>query len=98
MSDAQPTSDLLLVVAAALQHKDGRIVCGVRHYDELMIAVLKQLPDFMSDGWRTAEQGFVDSRGRFLTREEAWGIAAGAQQIVVTDSTRRGVLHSEDVW
>jgi hypothetical protein len=86
------------IVAAALQHKDGRTVVGVRHYDELMIGVLSQLPDFMSVGWRTADQGFVDNHGRYLTREAAWHVAEAAGQIVVSHLTRRGVLHSEDLW
>lgn len=86
------------IVAAALQHKDGRVVVGVRHYDELMIGVLKQLPDFMTAGWRAADQGFVDNHGVYWTREDAWIIAEAAGQIIVSEGTRRGVLHSEDVW
>lgn len=90
------------------------MVCGPRHFDGVMWAQILGMTfeEFMrlqringlpppSDrvvDWQAAEQGFIDQRGTFLTREEAWDVAEKAGQIIVNDSTRRGVLHSEDLW
>jgi hypothetical protein len=102
------------VVAAACQTADGRIVCGVRHYDELMLAsILCVAPDKvaetmkgidvdqMDQAWRSAEQGFVDNRYKFLTREQAYKVALAANQFDPNDPGYggiRGTLFSEDVW
>lgn len=60
------------VVCAALRDLNGTIICGPRHWDSLCRGTSK-------DGW---EQGFVDQRGVFLTREEAWQVAFNAGQII----------------
>lgn len=70
------------VVSAAMLMDDGLIVTGVRHYSPDMRAVLKRL---YGKGFRlfgkwickpyhlhVKEQGFIDAKGNFLTREEAW--------------------------
>ena len=59
------------VVCAALR-RGSVIVCGPRHWDSLCRGHSK-------DGW---EQGFVDQRGVFMTREEAWQVAFDAGQII----------------
>lgn len=59
------------VVCAALRH-GSVIICGPRHWDAICRGSSK-------DGW---EQGFVDQRGEFLTREEAWTVAFCAGQIL----------------
>lgn len=66
------------VVCAAIRHRDGRIVLGVRHFDKRMMEVVRQI----GGDWRTSEQGFVDQWGEFLPRAEAWMIATDAHQIV----------------
>jgi hypothetical protein len=84
------------IVAAAIQLKDGRVYCGVRHFDELMRMHLEELPPA---GVRDAKQGFVDNKYQFLTREEAWTVAQCAGQIK-TDPfpAPTGRLYSEDLW
>lgn len=44
------------------------------------------------------EQGFLDSAGVFLTREEAYVVAEAAGQIIARGPHRVGMLFSEDVW
>ena len=45
------------------------------------------------------EQGFVTSKGRFVTREEAWKIADAAGQILYRSAGYdNGVLFSENLW
>jgi hypothetical protein len=50
------------------------------------------------EDWRTAEQGFVDQRGEWLTREEAWIVADGEQQIIRDPDWMVGHLHSEHLY
>lgn len=46
------------------------------------------------------EQGFIDNRGNYLSREEAWFVAQEAGQLLERAPTdkRGGTLYSEDVW
>lgn len=63
------------VVCAVLRQND-EIIPGVRHFDEDMLVALGD------EDWSKAEQGFIDNRGHFLTREEAWIVAEEAGQIL----------------
>ncbi len=84
------------VVCAANRCKDtGAIVLGIRHYCPLMRANISamnitNLVDF--------EQGFVDQRGNFLTREEAHVIATREGQIVRRVGGDRVKLFSENLY
>ena len=65
-------------------NKDGKmvIVLGVRHHDMLMngaLALFKRDAQIAPDD--VGEQGFVNQRGEFLTREAAWLVAHAADQI-----------------
>lgn len=82
------------VVCAALRHRDGRVLAGVRHFCPVM------QPWFMLDPWQDwadAEQGFIDNQYQFVTREEAWKIAEAAGQIL-PNAPHRGLLFSEDLY
>lgn len=70
-----------LVVCAALKHTDGSIICGARHYDDDEIMRQQIVRASNASGWRGAEQGFIDQKGVFLTREEALEVAKAAGQI-----------------
>ena len=86
------------IVCAAIRHKDGRIVCGPRHYDNTMISVLDQFNDIYDwNGGRT-EQGFINQFGGFYTREEAWAIADAEGQIIRDRDWMTGMLHSEHLY
>ncbi len=77
------------VVCAALRSKTHDIiVCGPRHWDNLCRAPSK-------DGW---EQGFVDQRGTFMTREEAWVVALEAGQIIRRVGGDGSRLFSENIY
>lgn len=77
MSDAQRR-----VVCAANRLPDGRLIAGARHWDEVMRAQVELLSDrYKSGDIATAEQGFIDQWGTFLTRAEAWTVAVAADQI-----------------
>ena len=73
------------------------VVCGVRHYDRLMNNQLNLLPRVVG----TETQGFVDNLGQFLTRTEAWAVAAEANQIAYRcggDDANGGTLYSENLY
>lgn len=76
------------VVCAALRDSHGTIICGPRHWDSICRGTSK-------GGW---EQGFVDQRGAFLTREEAWKVAFDAGQILRRVGGDEGHLYSENLY
>jgi hypothetical protein len=57
------------------------VICSPRHLDKIFSDVLDSFTSLEVDCTRIV-QGFVDNRGEFVTREEAWMIAANAGQIV----------------
>lgn len=88
------------VVCAAIR-KEGLVICGARHFDRVMHAVISYLP--FDDGyWLNAEQGFIDQRGKFLTREKAADIAKENDQVIVRKGQDKpfdiGKLYSEDLY
>lgn len=84
-----------MIVCAAIRLNDGRVVCGVRHFDELMRMVLE---DFGGTKILLGhEQGFVDNRYQFLGRNEAWEVAEAAGQIRGVPP-HPGCLFSEDLY
>ena len=84
------------IVSAAMLMKDGLIVPGVRHFSPEMRAVLKRI---YGEGYhrQVKEQGFIDMRSNFLTREEAWKRAEELGQILYQVSSP-GTLFSENLY
>lgn len=90
------------VVCAAMLMDDGLIVTGVRHFSPDMRATLRRIygSGFKLFGrWlrkpyhmRVKEQGFIDARYNFLTREQAWEIADKQGQIFTYDPSGNGRL------
>lgn len=87
----------LRVVAAAVRLSNGLVICGVRHFDGLMRAVIEQLDGSTAELVKGAIQGFVLSNYRFVDRDVAFKIANEAGQILEGEG-RHGQLYSEDVW
>lgn len=84
------------IVCAANKHREsGLIVCGARHYDNIMRKLMTELGGFPY--WNNCEQGFIDQWGNFLTREEALIIAEDNKQIK-KKCGNPNILFSEDVW
>lgn len=65
-----------------------------RHHD--VIAMIFEANGKGVDG--TEIQGFLDDRGKFLSRKNALATALKAGQVKCPDSIRAGRLFSEDVW
>lgn len=94
-----------MIVAAAIKfHIDKTdkdvVLCGVRHGD--CFAQLRDLGFEPKKGYREIEQGFVDNKGNFLNRKEAWHTAAMCMQLslndVITETRSDPELFSEDLW
>lgn len=92
------------VVCAANRYEiDGEtfLIIGARHFDSLMIAQIKRLPIQDKLPTSTECQGFIDQRGNFLTRTEAWKIAEQNGQIIRRvggDTINGGTLYSENLY
>lgn len=82
-----------IVCAANRKRFTGEVVLGIRHWDAFMNKL-----DTEGD---PVEQGFIDNRGNFLTRVEAWKVAEAAGQIirrVSGDAKDGGTLYSENLY
>lgn len=88
------------IVCAAVQLADGRVVCGVRHFDSVMRAMLPAELEEAHKVLKGHEEGFVDNKYLFRDRNTAWNIAYLAGQIRDPNAkgTIPGMLHSEDLW
>lgn len=84
------------VVCAALKDANGRIVTGARHFDSVMMEQIKRGPAV--DDWRGADQGFIDQKGNYLTREEAHVIASANKQILRRVGSDECSLFSENLY
>jgi hypothetical protein len=84
------------LVSAAMLMEDGLIVPGVRHYSREMRLILHRI---YGDGYhlKIKEQGFIDTHGNFLSREEAWKRCEETQQFHRIVSTE-GTLYSENLY
>jgi len=78
----------VIVCAAMREPRSGKIICGVRHCDDIM------------RGWNIkpfTEQGFVDNLGEFHDRFEALKIASAAGQLI-RKTPPNDRLFSEDLY
>lgn len=82
------------IVCAAME-KEGRIICGARHFDKIMRAQMEATEGVR--WWKDCEQGFIDQFGDFINREEAWNIAVDRGQIY-REVSYVGTLYSENLY
>ena len=86
--------DSWIVCAANKNKSSGRIICGPRHWDNIMRSQKLETEDFGQ--W---DQGFINQFGEFLTREEAWIIAEKNNQIKkLCFDNQTGYLFSENLY
>jgi hypothetical protein len=82
-----------IVCAANRKRFTGHVVLGIRHWDDFMRGI-------HSEG-DPVDQGFIDNRGNFLSRTEAWKVANAAGQIIRRvggDDVNGGTLYSENLY
>jgi len=85
------------VVCAANKYGD-LMVLGARHFDMTMHNQIKVSPFMMAVPPASWEQGFIDQRGVFMTREEAWEVAHDAGQIIRRVGGDGERLYSENLY
>lgn len=76
------------------------VVLGARHFDALMHSAISNISTNPFDKIKPSdwEQGFIDQRGNFLTREEAWIVAETAGQIIQRVGGDEKKLFSENLY
>lgn len=82
------------IACAAIRNKEGIIICSARHFDTIMHG---QIESSFHD-WKNVDQGFINQRGEYLTREEAWVIATTAKQIIQRCGGDEEKLFSENLY
>ena len=93
------------IVCAANRLPDGTILIGARHWDKWMHQQndgrVPVEPNTHPGVFEDEEQGFIDNRGNFLSRTEAWKVADEAGQIIYRvggDTADGGTLYSENLY
>jgi hypothetical protein len=81
-----------IVCAANRNRKSGRIICGARHWDNIMRSQKRE-----DENWTGWDEGFIDQFGQFLNREEAW-LSAQEQGQIRCEVSSPGTLYSENLY
>ena len=90
-------NDKVYVVCAAIRCKQQDIVIATpRRFDTMTHKLLNAVKGEGTEKWEW-EQGFIDSRGNFLTREEALVVAEESRQHLF-DTIRHEQLFSENLY
>lgn len=89
---AAPSPDVERLKCAAIQ-RDGKVHDGLRSHYELRQSLGDALPQTSN---LNDVEGFLTSKGRFVTREEAQDVALAAGQI--RSLQRRPLLSSDIDW
>lgn len=86
-----------IVICAAIKTKDGKVIRGHRHADAIYTA--RDREGYKIEDLSFADQGFVTSRNRYVTREEGRKIqdAAGIKS-ASPEGYMTGTLFSEDLY
>lgn len=88
------------IVCAAIRAENGDVIVGIRHYSTDMRHQIRNRPDGHRFENRFGDdQGFVNTWGEYLTREEAYTVAVCNEQIIrETPFTDSGKLDSEALY
>ena len=93
------------VVCAAIRAANGSLLLGIRHYSRDMHEQIEHRFDgsqFMHRH-KPEDQGFVDQHGVYMTRAEAYKVAASAGQLLHPERCGRNydgepLLYSEGLY
>lgn len=83
-------------IVCAANKVNNHIVCGARHYDEIMCKQMELINESFSSA--NVEQGFINQYGEFLSRQEAYIIATIAGQIIRRVGGDDNCLYSENLY
>lgn len=97
---AQATKETIVAAACRLPAALGEYMLTVslpapaRHHD--ILHAVYRIKDEQLVG--SKEQGFLTSKGRYVSREQAWEIVVAAGQPLIPRDGQGGRLYSEDLW
>jgi len=98
----KPQRKIVCAALKSVEFSGSIIVCGIRHFDRIMVSQIKILKAYNSVSGIddvTWAQGFVDNYGVFVDRQKALAIAIKAGQIVDYQySKQTGELFSESLY
>ena len=87
------------IVCAAIRAEDNSVLVGIRHYSGDMYSQISARKDGEKFTNRSGDdQGFVDQKGKYYTRKEAWIIAKENEQIIRIVNAQKEVLYSEHLY
>ena len=88
------------IVCAAIRAKNGDVIVGIRHYSQDMHYQIRNRPDgHRFENRHGDDQGFVNTWGEYLTREQALIVAKHNGQIFrETPFVLQGKLDSEALY
>lgn len=84
------------IVCAANKLPDGTVILSVRHFDKWMAAIYDRIDPQEKLVPGEEIQGFVDNKGNFLTREQAYEVALKSGQCF--KHPYKTELFSEDLY
>lgn len=85
------------IVVCAANRWGMLVIPSARHFDMTMHEVCKRV--FGKESYAKCEQGFIDQRGIFMSREEAFIVARDAGQLVGREKYGPAdILFSEDLY
>lgn len=82
------------IVCSAIRNDQREIICAPRHWDTSMCEQVARSVGY----WHSAEQGFVDQFGVWLSRTEARKVALAAGQIIRRCGRDEDELYSENLY
>ena len=94
--DASDNEHKRRIVCAANKFPDGTMILGVRHWDPVMREQARRI-GYSEKSNGICQQGFLDNRQSFVTREEAWVVAMEAGQIIRRVGGDDDCLYSENI-
>lgn len=91
------------IICAAIRAADGSVLIGTRHYSRDMHAQIEARRDGEKFKRRhDPDQGFIDQHHVYMTREEAYKVAADAGQVLYPFACGEGLdgpkLYSEGLY
>jgi hypothetical protein len=86
------------IVCAAIRNREGKILCGPRHFDVTMRSAMEDNEGWVERRSGVIEQGFVDQFGHFYNRSDAWAVAEKEGQIIRDKEKCVGTLYSEHLY
>lgn len=88
---------MIACCAVKFYDKDKEIIIPCHRHADAYWIVHTLRPDISTER-RSKNEGYLNEKDEFLTRQEAWMEAYKHNQILDYEEATYGVLYSEDLW